>query len=209
LQVELPEDLDATFEEVALAEARAWGLDGDVPVVLDLGLGRADLTFSGPAERVQDLLRSVLVQVAAFNGPAEVAVAVAAAEPGEWAWLAALAHARGADHGELVSPLEDLNAFWRRLEAEASAGRRVIAAIVRGPAGGGSGGAGPVSPPDATLLGVPPGNERRDPVADAYVQIDEHSGGGSFLDVAGAVPLSFFPSALALRQAPGGGNGSP
>jgi S-DNA-T family DNA segregation ATPase FtsK/SpoIIIE len=67
-----------------------------LPVRADLLAGR-HLALRGPAERTAAMARALLVQQASTGGPADLRIAVVTADPGRWAWVASLPHARLTD----------------------------------------------------------------------------------------------------------------
>jgi S-DNA-T family DNA segregation ATPase FtsK/SpoIIIE len=91
-----PDHADAFVVVVGVGEG---DLDGeplaDVPLPVALGPGQA-LGLVGGGERARAVARSIVVQLAAWHGPADLALAVVTDEPDAWAWLGALPHA--ADH---------------------------------------------------------------------------------------------------------------
>lgn len=112
-----PGHADAHTVTIGLGD-RAWEAApdhvlADVPVSVRVGPGDA-LGIVGDAEAARAVARSVLVQLVAAHGPADLAIAVAG-DPAPWAWTAWLPHdvellgfAAAASSGLLVLDGDDL-----------------------------------------------------------------------------------------------------
>jgi DNA segregation ATPase FtsK/SpoIIIE, S-DNA-T family len=68
-----------------------WGTVADQPAVVDLA-GCGVLSVLGPRDRVEDLTRALLSQIAVLHAPDDVAIAVERSGPGDWEWVKWLPH---------------------------------------------------------------------------------------------------------------------
>ncbi len=89
--------------EVAAMVEAAERFD-DAPVATDLGPGAA-LAVTGAAAR--SVVRSVIVQLATWAGPADWRLVVVADEPGRWDWCRWLPHTATADGATMVVGADD------------------------------------------------------------------------------------------------------
>ena len=132
----------------------------DVPVTIDLAAG--PVAVVGPREVTRELARWLVVQIAMFTSPADVAVEVPMR--GEWRWARWLPHASSATAAHVVEVRDSAAADDATTGARATAVVLVdeIAAI---PAGCTTR-IVVADDPGATVIAYPPGDERRTAVAD-------------------------------------------
>ena len=86
----------------------------DAPVATDLGPGAA-LAVTGSAARA--VVRSLIVQLATWAGPADWRLIVVADDPADWDWCRWLPHAASADGTTMVVAADDAERHRRRARA--------------------------------------------------------------------------------------------
>ena len=101
----------------------------DAPVATDLGPGSA-LAITGPAARA--VVRSAIVQLATWTGPADWRLIVVADDPGQWDWCRWLPHTATADAATMVVAADDAERLATVLgQLDAGDDRHVLVATDR------------------------------------------------------------------------------
>ena len=121
IRVELPRGGDTELREQAIGELEERAILTAIPVTVPLG-GNVLGVAGAPAD-VAGLARWLLAQAATLHSPAEVEIAAALADGGDWDWLKWLPHVRPGNLVEGAARAREL------LEDVAENGRRALVVV--------------------------------------------------------------------------------